>query len=273
MLEPKGEMIVGPREIAELEQLRAEAVAKSGRGLGGLGPSVPTDVMVWANGEPPDRAMTKAGGLPYRPAHLPWPAGRDGEPATFIGQICFADSRDLISGLSLPGDVLTLFSAGADGIWDDDDEDPGALIHEWYPLGLTALVDAAAVRDKPQSSDPCYAELHRTWDYPKVPGDHPLRNYNDADRLCVIEGGKIGGLSSYAQFEPAKPGTFLAALGSINACGRRFPVIGMPVNPGGEYQTKENYLTFGDCGSLYLLISRAGRRQTGQKLRWTVQGY
>ena len=42
---------------------------------GDLGRSVPTDVFTFIPGEPQERSVTKIGGLPYRPASLPWPRG------------------------------------------------------------------------------------------------------------------------------------------------------------------------------------------------------
>src|SRR6266550_2263549 len=102
LMNPKAEAIVGPRSIAVLEQLRQER-------LGGRcgGRRDDTDVVVWARGEPANRAATKVGGLPYWRESRPWPVSSENEPLEFIAQICFADSGDILG--SLPDDMLLVF--------------------------------------------------------------------------------------------------------------------------------------------------------------------
>ena len=78
-----------------------------------------------AEGEPTDRHVTKIGGLPYRPAKMPWPTGQDGTPMSFLAQINFANSKDLVG--ELPGDVLLVFTPDSDGFIE-------SLSFEWQPL-------------------------------------------------------------------------------------------------------------------------------------------
>src|SRR5262249_29999625 len=107
LMQPHGEILIGPGSLAINEQLRAEAFADNHY----RGARVATDVFVWQPGEPPNPATTKIGGIPYRSRSSPWPRDQAGKPVRFIAQLCFADSRD-ISG-DLPGDVLLIF--GDDG--------------------------------------------------------------------------------------------------------------------------------------------------------------
>jgi uncharacterized protein YwqG len=240
---------------------------------------VPTDVPVWAAGEPANRACTKTGGLPYGPASLPWPAGRDNLPASFVGQICFADSRDTLQRgmyrdggpLTLPGDVLLLFSPGGDGLWDSDEDDPKSLIYEWHSLGLADLVQSSAVPEQPFKVGIAHAQLHRTFDLPAVPDDHPLVEKRADEPVFVLTGGKMGGVPSFQESEYwPKGATFLATLGSIHATDKRHPLIGVPTNPD-HFGLEGDYLMFGDVGSLHLFISERGLLSKKQRLHWTVQ--
>lgn len=272
-MEPGGDIVIGPASMAYVEQLRQEA-----GGASRLGTGLPTDIMVWAKGEPEHPAATKTGGVPFRPAGEPWPRGRDGGPSEFLGQICFADSRDILRDrrgrqVELPGDVLLIFAAGRDGLWDSDKEDPTCLQHEWWPLATPRLMTAAEVPEGGSLLEPCYAELHRTLDYPDVPRDHPILKMGGGERLCVLEGGKIGGAPRFVQDTEPRPGSFIAAMGSINPAGPRFPLINVPVNLDGEFDMKGAFLMFGDCGSLYLFVSREGLLKKRTRLHWTVQGY
>ena len=96
---PWAEPITGPYHLAVIEQYRDERAANL------IVPErVETDVFVFAKGEPKTRAVTKVGGLPYWPKNRDWPCGKDGDPLTFLAQVCFADSHDLVG--ALPGDVL-----------------------------------------------------------------------------------------------------------------------------------------------------------------------
>lgn len=273
MMLPDGDIIVGPENVAECEQLRAETGPHQS-----YGPAVPTDVMVWGDAESPHPAGTKLGGCPFRPRSLSWPTGQNGAPSTFLGQICFADSRDILrngSGapLDLPGDVLLLFMPNPDGVWDGDDEDPKCMQWEWHTLALTDPMRASDVPEQPVKFAPCYAELHRTWDYPNVPEGHPIRQRSETGRLCVHEGGKIGGTPFYVQEEEPRPGVFLGALGSINPVGPRYPLLNIPVNPRGDHNLNGGHMMFGDCGSLYLFFDQVGFIEKRPQLRWTVQGY
>jgi hypothetical protein len=273
LMGPDGDIIVGPASMAYAEQLRREFDDAAT-----LGPGVPVDMMVWAMGFPEQPAATKIGGVPFRSKGADWPRGRSGEASEFIAQICFADSKDILRDrrgrvVETPREVLLIFSPDPSGIWDSDEDDPTCLQHEWWSLGEQDLITAADVPEGGSNLEPCYAELHRTMDYPARPDSHPLLSIRGGEKVCVLEGGKIGGVPSYVQGADPRPGPFVATLGSVNPVGARFPLINVPVNPSGEFNMEGGFLMFGDCGSLYLFISVEGVLRKRARLHWTVQGY
>lgn len=228
LMYPKWQIVVGPAAVAINEQLRQEAV------VGGEVPStrVPTDLAVWARGELAERAVTKIGGLPYRPAGLPWPIGDTGRPLRFVGQLSFVDSRDIVP--SLPGDVLLVFG--------DDDAllgEPHRLAFEWWPLTSGPLTSEAPQTDAPLS--PFHAVLHRTEDWDTT----------------VFEGTKIGGVPSFIQGEPVGFGRFIGSIGSISVSPRaRHPFINV-AEPRGW--SDDGDLKIGDMGSLYVFLGSGGQ--------------
>jgi hypothetical protein len=230
LMHPKWEIVVGPGTVAVNEQLKAEAVAAGeypGRGF-------PTDVAVWATGEPADRSVTKIGGLPYRPYGLPWPEEATGQPMRFIAQLCFVDSRDVVP--PLPGDVLLIFG--------DDDAllaEPEHLVFEWWPLGPESLI--SEVPSGNEGLAPFHAVLHRTEDW----------------EGAVFEGTKIGGVPKFIDEDPSSDGVFIGSIGSISVpVDERYPFVNV-VEPRGWSQ--ENDLMIGDMGSLYLFIGADGKIQ------------
>src|SRR5262249_19088597 len=119
-----------------------------------------TDAFLFVRGEPAIPFVTKVGGVPYRAAEVPWPAGEDGRPMTFLAQFCFSGSTDLVG--ELPGDVLLVFArddqAYFSSIFGDDD----GLRFEWYPLGLQDFCAPSQVPDTPWKLLPCTGVAQRT---------------------------------------------------------------------------------------------------------------
>jgi hypothetical protein len=233
LMNPGGEIITSPFHLAVVEQLREECLAS--RNL----PTVPTDVFVFARGEPQNRSVTKVGGLPFWPRARDWPMGRSGLPMTFVAQFCFADSTDLFH--SLPGEILLVF---ADGIYLKDwrDEDANALRFEWVNRSENNLVEASGIPQTRWDLFPVYGEIHRTKDYAtgpmwekawwwillrrsKSPRDFFSglgaqraldKAYHMPYCIPIVEGTKIGGFPRWIQGDDETiPGRFLCALGSI----------------------------------------------------------
>jgi len=221
----QGSLIVGPSDLVCLEDLRAVVA-----GQHDLGPSVPTDVFVFALGEPKRRDVTKVGGAPYRPTDEPWPEWEDGSPMTFLCQYRFAESHDLVG--DLPGEVLLVF------VKDDtfhEDLRQETVRFEWYPLGIEQLIAKQSVPEPrwPWEFVECYGVRHRTVDYVDalsaevfcrlVPKEatqpHPQVAAAEFSRVL---GMKIGGLPVRNPFPERWPEEelrtrFLCSLASIGA--------------------------------------------------------
>jgi len=243
LMEPGGEIVVGPGSLAVNEQLRAEAFPGSHY----RGARVATDVFVWARGQPPNPAMTKIGGVPYRSRSSPWPRDREGKPVRFIAQLCFADSRDILE--DLPGDVLLIYG--------DDDSllvEPERLAFEWSSLGIAELACEVPQMAAGEPLTPYYGVIHRTEDWPDVREEIAGR-YRRPWLLSVFEGTKIGGLPRFIQGEPTAAGDFLCALGSISADHSADPLI----NESEPRGSSAGDLMIGDMGSLYLFLDPQGR--------------
>ena len=242
LMYPRGEIAVGPKSVAVNEQLRAEA----GGARADAGASAATDVVVWSRGEAADRAITKIGGRPYRSATSPWPIGPDGFELRFVGQLCFADSSDLVPGL--PADVLLIFG--------DDDAliaEPDRLVFEWVRLGIEDLVDQLPQRE--DRLTPFHGVLHRTHDWPDA--EELFAAYRRGDILAVWEGTKLGGVPHYIQGDENPVGRFIGALGSIAVPeDDRYPFVNVPEPRG---RSGDNDLMIGDMGSLYLFLFPDGR--------------
>jgi hypothetical protein len=76
--------------------------------------AVPCDLVNFMHKDAPDRTMTKLGGLPYWPESRPWPKNWRGKPLSFLGQINFRDSTDIVG--ELPGEILVMFINAHDNI-------------------------------------------------------------------------------------------------------------------------------------------------------------
>jgi hypothetical protein len=185
------------------------------------------DLMKATAGEPADRFVTKLGGLPYRPASVPWPRTANGEAMVFFGQVCFADSEDVVD--VLPGDVLLIFTHG------EHDHTSGELVYEWYPLGLEGLITAADIPDTAWRVFPCYMHLLRY-----------VEDEEDEDSRCP-EQAKIGGRPHWIQSEPRKPGEFLAGFECVDFLGK--PDASDP---------KVKHLDFFDAGLLHFFLQEDG---------------
>lgn len=270
---PKACIISGPYDIAVLEQLREEAYAAD------VGTAqVATDVFVWYRGEPTDRAATKIGGLPYRPSGKVWPLALSGVPLTFVAQICFADSLDITP--ELPGDVLLVFAEGKewsykgevhyDFEWGNEDEHDSALHFEWAMLGDTALVTADEIPSTGWQIMPCYAAIHRTWDYPTADGfaypavaDH-IPTVNEATK----NGGICPWLDDVESSGTAPPGKYLCSLSSLHPeIYEPFPFLNVPEPISWEEWSQSHPLMIGDVGLMNFFLNSYG------DLSWTAHSH
>lgn len=235
----------GPFDLALVEQdLRQQQNSP-----GGL-----VDVFVFELGEPEQRHVTKIGGLPYRPANLPWPEcpGTDdpklapytqpaGTPMLFVAQFCFAGSRDIAG--ELPGDVLLIFV--------EDDSFGSRPHYEWYPLGLSDLVTAEQLPDRPSPFMTCFGHRCRMQEFQ----NRPLRAT------------KIGGQPALDFDDAEVDGRFLCQLASLQPTFRQpYPWVNheQPITLDEFYQgtdedRQKRQLCLVDMGVLFLYIDGAGQ--------------
>lgn len=250
----EGEIITSPYDLYSVETIRDRYNL-------GSSPGVPTDVFVFAKGEAPHRAMTKIGGLPYWPADTTWPIGFNNRPLTFLAQINFKDSQDIVG--ELPGDILLLFVEHEQFCAGGDQK---SIRFEWVNMGDTSIILKEKTPKPSWTFVTCYGVVHRTEDFRDIWNSE----YYLAD---TIQGTKIGGLPCYIQEEIETNGRFLFQLASIQAAsGVEFPWVnvqqpaGLEFNGNGIY-AQENELIMADMASIYVFIGERG------ELFWELQSY
>jgi hypothetical protein len=276
MMSPEGAIVVGPHDIAVIEQLRREGFGKDAPANG-----VATDVFAWGKGEPPTPYLTKIGGIPFRDRNKPWPRERDGRTRMFLAQLSFVDSRERFSK-PLAGDVLLIFSddATASGViteWSRADE-PSPLRPTDVPAEFLRPSRGADFKPHPAWGDRplpkswteplvvLHGFLHRGFDYPG--SEVHLQAYRRPHNIALFEGTKIGGVPHFVQDAEGAAEDFLGAFGSTSiARERRFPLVNEERPHTWAESMSENQLMFGDMGSLYLF------REALDIVRATMQSY
>lgn len=264
-----GEDITSPADICNNELLRREMPDQYD-----WGEAVPIDVFVMAVGEPPDRHVTKIGGLPYRPAGAPWPVSDKQKPLKFLAQLNFCDSKDIVG--KLPGDVLLAFAE-----FDEEYPDYFEVMHfEWQPLGLADLVEPADVPDHPYHFDPCYGHICRTVSYPQA--RYFVRTQAPFEPLCrglevwsdyfilQYQATQIGSAPFIIQQEPKLRERIIATINSVQPEPHKvYPWVNhpLPLLPEGKWNLESPYLMLEDLGCIYISIDDEN------KLHWEMMGY
>lgn len=258
--------IDSPRELGRVEQARELARAK-----GDLGPSVPCDVFVWnfSGGYEP-KPTTQIGGIPWRSVKKDWPTDSKGNPLQFIGQISFADSKDLLPH-KLPGEVALIFSRWDRGsVWAEEDD----YVLEWSKEKIRKPFTSWQV--EPGMLLPfCYeGVIHRTVQYTshKV-YDEPFVQAGWKDGGWAIASCQATSISTYASlpqgwpYEEGDGNTLIATLSSFYfsgdwpLCNIRQPMI-YSRSDGSEYEsTSTNALSvgFGDAGAIWIYRNKKGK--------------
>ncbi|HEU5379017.1 MAG TPA: DUF1963 domain-containing protein [Ktedonobacteraceae bacterium] len=263
--------ITGPCDMAALEQLRELSYAH----VPGV-ERVPTDVFIWSRGEPDQRTVTKIGGLPYWEADKPWPVAPSGVLLTFAAQICFADSHDIIP--APPGDILLIFTEAIN--WGNDesplydfmreDESDSYLLFEWVSLHDRPLVTSQQIPETGLHIMPCYATLHRTWDYPhrdEFAYPHLAENIPG-----VIEATKIGGICPHSElpwsdYTEDETSEYLCSLVSIShEMYWPYPFLNVPEESDWLDWSSGEPLKIGDVGFMNLFF------QQDSTIRWRFHG-
>lgn len=210
-------------------------------------PEVPCDVFLWSIGASERRDGTRFGGVPFLPASTPWPAGPDG-PMTFVCQIDFRDSRDLVP--ATPGDLLLVFARDRDAYLDRDE--PGAYEFIWVDGAEVDCIDPAAAPAPAFPFVECWGARYRWCDVPS--GDLlDLPEDLEPELLSRLVATKIGGVPSQP-IDGAGEAKFLCQIDSVQPVPHApYPWLNVaePVGYGSEPETE---FMFGDRGSLFLFL-------------------
>ncbi|MFO0897979.1 MAG: DUF1963 domain-containing protein [Pirellulales bacterium] len=192
----------------------------------------PVDVFTWSIGEPPDRHVTKIGGVPYRSAELPWPTSPNGAPRCFLAQFCFTDSVFPASGL--PGCTLLIF---VDDTYSDD-WNAASFYLEWQPAGLTHLVSERELPPRSIELPSLFGVRHRSIDLVSPLPEEALEGVvtpfqlefqtpaEVAWNLACFDATKIGGVPAFPLAGSLGNERLLCSLISMfPSIGVRFPYV------------------------------------------------
>jgi hypothetical protein len=211
--------IASPRQLLHMERRRAEAFATLAKPPAG----VAIDLFLWGFGfgtrERP--YLTQVGGTPWREAAKPWPKDKSGKPLTFIAQLCFVDSHDVVVG-PLPGDVLLIFAHYADGNLTLDHE---SLALEWSAIELQKPLDSLNV---PRGSGLPFrfdGAIHRTHQYPGAEALFGPKSIHDAEWQ-----GTIIGPSAFMPQGGSTDG-LIATFSSLLPYDAEWPLLNVPALP------------------------------------------
>ena len=253
-----------PGQRARVEQARALA-----RVRGDLGPSVPADIFVWTHSVDRDKPwLTRLGGrYPWREKNKPWPKDPDGVPLHFLGQICFADSKDILP-CELPGEVAIIFGRWQAG-WTFTD-DVGVL--EWSPIALKEPTDIT--QGWTTALPFCYqGVIHRSVQYTDWKAAEPsfkaVGYKHGGHGIHSIQATSIGTYANLPQgwpFENGDGNTLIATLGSFYFRGS-WPLCDVPRTfglvraDGSEYDPSSvdgMSLGIGDAGCIWIYRDKDG---------------
>ena len=237
--------ISSPGTVAACQEVRRELI---GLGIPLVRP-IAVDLCVWNWGDSTDRRTTKIGGTPFWPKRCRWPLESDidpdsnsKEPLTFVGQICFADSTDIVP--ERPGDLLVLLAC------DDDYVNTFGL---WFSLDEGPLLDPKRVPKSGIELTPLHASLYRTVEYAECPYDELKKDGLPYEMPLFrhITSTKIGGISPDLEAQAR----YLATLHTPEGPYQPYPFIGLPNGAELSQRDRDGILQIADCGGLsfYLL--------------------
>jgi hypothetical protein len=254
---PCGVAITSPAHLCNVELVRKEYARTRD-----LGRSVPVDMFVWSVAPPEKPYLTKLGGVPHRESNRPWPQ-REGKPYTFVGQFCFADSRDIVSP-QLPDDVMLIFFGNASSIYDRE------TVHiEWSALKLESPLTAEQCPAPSFTVPRLSGHIHRTSEYPDSWDVFCQEGHNQCYLFPTTQSTKIGRETFYVQNDPRGPDDeLICALNSVDPLawppGAKWPFIGLETLPDGWDKRGEHFewghyrMMFADVGCMYFMIDKKG---------------
>jgi hypothetical protein len=255
-----------PMSLARREQLLRLASSKID-----LGPSTPADLFVWSDESTEEKPwLTRIGGRPWREKGKAWPRDEDGAPFVFLGQICFADSADILP-FELPGEVALIFGRAL-GTWIS--ADPGVL--EWSRLEIDEPEDGLG-DNVPWNTELPYkyhGVIHRTAQYARSDrSDEVFKQLGHKDGgwgIVRCQATSIGQRANLPQGWPFQEGdgnTLVGVLSSYYFSSGDWPLCDVPrgiQGVTGDGQERQMYnlsaLDFGlgDVGAIWIYRDREG---------------
>lgn len=259
----RGRIISSPADLAIAEQVR-ERVAS----VRNLGMAVPVDIFLWAVGTPRRPYLTKIGGVPHRPTSKPWPQSDDGMPMTFVCQICFLDSRDIVPQ-KLPGDIMLIFFKDAESHFGK----PEHIHVEWSHSQLAEPISLNGCPPPSFSVPKLAGVIHRTCEYPEAGNAFASLGHYQDWLFATTQSTKIGRATWFIQNDPRRKGEILLATFNSLQPEKKWPFTNREAlppgtNPDGGMHGFGNYtIMFGDVGCMYFLMNAKGR------IRWECDCY
>lgn len=257
--------------ITSASDLIGWEVMRERHGISDRDAAVPCDLFVWGTGNPPDRRLTRVGGVPWLPKRMSWPVIGD-LVTTFLCQFDFRDSRDLKGQRAagpLPGDLLLVFVAEEESAFQADERQ---LRFVWVSAEEMDVYTAADV-PKPTAGFEfvtAWGAHYRTNDVPtKWEQAYDIPEKEGGGRcwkLPTMWGTKIGGVPYHSaeNFDEVPP-NYLCQLVSIQASTEtKWPWLDReePLNDGFRddgVHAHKNELMIGDMGELTFYLSDDGR--------------
>jgi hypothetical protein len=240
-----------PVELCYFELLRRQALLRYD-----LGRSVAVDVFVWRAGPPERPYLTKIGGVPHRPASWPWPVAGDGTPLTFVAQMCFLDSRDIVSE-KVPGDVILIFMKPPES-WTARDKN---IVIEW---GEPQLDQPVTIEECPPAEfyvPELSGEIHRLLEYPDSASRFESGFGDCCNPFMPTISTRLGREAFFIQSDPRRDDLeLLCVLSSVIAKPDNAQDVPDVVTAAGGMHTGRDRFRFmlSDCGCLYFLIDSRG---------------
>jgi hypothetical protein len=189
------------------------------------------------------------------------PDSHSREPLTFVGQICFADSWDILP--ELPGDLLVLLARGDDYV---------NTIGLWFNLDDGPLLDPKRVPKSGIALLPLHASLYRTIEYAKFPYGELKSNglRYSVPLFRHITSTKIGGITpdvggEYVRNEGETKdqydarcqrldaqlqAKYIGTLHSPEGPNQPYPYIGLANGSKLSARGRDAFLHIADCGGL-----------------------
>ncbi len=248
-------IVNSPSDLALIEQLRAPVIDAHN-----IKEAVPVDLFLWREA-PSEPWLTRIGGVPFRPRKKGWPIDHStGQPYTFIAQLCFLDSLDILPTRP-PGDVLLIYFKDAEAIFDSGD----SVRFEWVTI-KDCIPATNEDCPPPAFTTPLLAGTrYRGFEFP---GHEELFEAVDCDSsylLPVSQCTKIGTSTHFIQGYPeiGDDCFLIATLNSVQLADR-WPLLDVeeslpqPSTDDEPYGWGRYKMMLGDVGCMYIFLDETG---------------